>query len=333
VGQEPARVARHLLGTSGPVRLGSLGVHPRPRFRWTLVVAVVAHAGGAAWASRAAGVYARGEGAPSELAVTETDVEIEAPPAEPAAAPADLSAPALAPTLAPGLEATRPAPGVRGGALPDNGLPLPAPSAEASADGSWSFSPTPGGATTGEGTLSGDALGAAVRAGVRATVAEDTSRREALARKHPFPLSDARDMALGLVPGGELVTLTGDIVRRSRTPMNGRALLQFDTDGAGMVASVRVLDVSSGRVEWDQVASEIAASARRRPLRVPTGARGLAVTLEVTSALKTVNGASAGDKPLAKALGAMMDPIGTLVDSTTSAQRVVATRIVDVQAF
>jgi TonB family protein len=295
---------------------------------------VVAHAGGAAWALHAAGVLARGDGASSEvLAVTETDVELEAPAAQPAAALADLSAPAFAPTLAPGLEATRPAPGMRGAALPDNGLPLPAPSSEAAADGSWSFSPTPGGAATGEGSLSGDALGAAVRAGVRATVAEDTRRQEDFARKHPFPLFNARDIALGLVPGGELVTLARDIVRRSRAPMNGRALLQFDTDGAGLVASVRVLDVSSGRVEWDQVASEIAASARSRPLRVPTGARGLAVTLEVTSALKTVNGAAPGDKPLAKALGAIMDPVGSLVDATTSAQRVVATRIVDVQAF
>ena len=96
---------------------------------------------------------------------------------------------------------------------------------------------------------------------------------------------------------------------------------------------MRVLDASSGRAEWNEVASQIAADARSSPMRVPSGARGVSVTLEVTSALKTVNGGTPTDSPIAKALGAINDPLGTAMDSRTPAQRVVAARIVDVKAF
>ena len=149
-----------------------------------------------------------------------------------------------------------------------------------------------------------------------------------------LPVFTPRDLELGLVPGGALVTLTRDLVRRSLAPDNGRALLQFDTDGAGVIASVRVLDVSSERAEWVRVADDLLASSHGTTLRVPAGARGLEVTLEVTSAMKTVDGVAAGEKStIAKALRAINDPTGTMMDATTRPRRVVATRIVDVQAF
>jgi hypothetical protein len=301
------------------------------RFRWALVVALAAHAGGSCWVWYAAKERAV-DGAPADaLGVTEAYIEIEAPPVS--SSMADSLAPSSEPSAPAGLNAPRSAPGARGGAVAIEGGQAPAPSAETAADGTWTFSPTTAGSSPEAGTLSGDALASAVRAGVAATVAEDTKKREAYARTHVLPVFTPHDVALGLAPGGELVTLTRDLVRRSRAPTNGRALLQFDTDGAGIVASVRVLDVSSERAEWDQVAAEIAASARTRPMRVPTGARGLAITLEVTSALKTVNGGTPTDNPLAKVAGAVMDPLGTVMDAKTPAQRVVAARLVDVQAF
>jgi TonB family protein len=122
--------------------------------------------------------------------------------------------------------------------------------------------------------------------------------------------------------------------------MNGRALLQFDTDGAGLVASVRVLEASSGRAEWNEVASEIAAVARNKPMKVPAGARGVAVTLEVTSALKAFDGATPTSNPLTKAVGVLTDPIDAVANTVEALgggknppQRVVAAHVVNVQAF
>ncbi len=183
--------------------------------------------------------------------------------------------------------------------------------------------------------MSDRALESAMGSGVGAVVAEFTKKRADYARKHAvFPTFTPRDLELGLVPGGELVTLTRDVVRRSLAPDNGRALLQFDTDGAGVIASVRVLDVSSARAEWVRVADDILASSHGTTLRVPPGASGVAMTLEVTSAMKTVDGVATGQtSAFGKALRGITDPVGTVMDATTRPRRVVATRIVDVQAF
>jgi hypothetical protein len=138
-------------------------------------------------------------------------------------------------------------------------------------------------------------------------------------------------MELGLVPGSALAPLARDLVSRSSTPTVSHALLEFDTDGAGLVASVHVLDASSGRAEWEEVAAQIAADARAKPLTVPSGAKGVAITVEVTSALKTVDGTTPTDNPLAKAWGAINDPVGAA--TKTPPVRVVGARIVDVKVF
>jgi len=192
-------------------------------------------------------------------------------------------------------------------------------------DGSWSFSPT----TVSSAPVAGRALDEAMRAGIAVTVAEET--RKDAARRKLLPTFNAHEIELGLVPGAVLASLSRELVRRSRVPTVSHAVLQFDTDGAGLVASVRVLVASGGRAEWDEVAGQIAADARARPLTVPAGARGLAVTLEVSSTLKTVNGTDPNDGALTKALGAINDPIGTATAGPPV--RVVASHIVDVRAF
>jgi hypothetical protein len=304
----------------------------RSRFDQTLVVALALHAGAAIWAWHATQSAAVSAEAGDVVSSTETDVEIEPRPADPAATFVEPSAASREPAGPAGLEA-RAATRAHGDGSPSEGPPAPAASSEPGASGAWTFSPAASSTSGSGGPLSGDALGSAVHAGVGEIVAEDARKREAFARKHVIPAFTARDLELGLVPGGALVTLTRDLVRRSRTPVNGHALLQLDTDAAGIVRTVRILDASAGRAEWGEVGAQIAAAAGGKPLRVPDGASGLSVTLEVTSALKTASGGTPTDSSFAKALGAINDPLGTIANAHEAAQRVVAAHVVSVQAF
>jgi TonB family protein len=318
-------------------------VQSRSSLRWTLAVALAAHAGVMVWASHAARERADGPGPiPSEAVepiqlyayAEETSGDRSTTDLEDTREEAPLQSARSTTHLGPaGIEGAQPTTPLHGAAVPGEAAPAPATSSDPTAGGAWTFSPTTGPGLRG-GPLSGNGLGRAMQGGVGEILAEDTRWRQELARKHMIPLFTPRDLETGMVPGGGIVGLARDLVRRSRAPDNGRALLQFDTDGAGIVSSVRVLEASSGRAEWDQVASEIATAARGKPpLKVPAGARGLSVTIEVTSAIKTVSGGTPTRNPLARAWNAINDPIDTVIDSKTPAQRVVASHIVDVRAF
>jgi hypothetical protein len=303
------------------------------RLRWTVVVAVAVHLGAFAWTFRA-GDDSRGSR--ERQTVIETDVELVEPPPEPEPRAAATDEPPVAspPSGAvahPDERRGSPAPGDGSGGHAPAEQPA-ASSGPAASDGSWTFSPTTTGGGSGGTPLAGSAWNDAVGAGVRATVAEarpDPRRRQVL------PAYSARDIALGLAPGGALATLTKDFVRRSRVPTVGHALLRLDSDSAGIIASVHLLDVSAGRPEWDEVAAQIVAAARQKPLRVPAGARGVSVTIDVTSAMKTVDGATPSNSTVGKALGILGDPVGAALGAAAHEPlvHVVAARIVDVSAF
>ncbi len=231
-------------------------------------------------------------------------------------------------------EALTPARSGHDGPSSSAAIEVPAPSAEPPGDGSWTFSPT--GAGPSAAPLSSAALADAVRAGVRAIVAEDTKRlAEDKKRNDPLrlvlPRFGERDIALGLIPGGELVTATRDAVHDA--PTMGHALLEFQIDGAGVVASVRVVDASSDRTDWEELAVRLAKATGARTIRVPSGAKGVALTLEVTSAMKNVSGSAPTDKAITKALRAINDPIDAVLDGTGAPQKVVAVRVVDVHTL
>jgi hypothetical protein len=307
--------------------------------RWTLVVALAAHAAAAVWAAHVKPPAVALEAPEAPFDVTETAIDVEPAPAEPLATAAE--SPAAAGASSPqtrGVESSRDRTG-QAGPSAEVAPTGPVASAGASApDGTWTFDPTgkaPPAGSGSAGALPDGAIASAVGTGVGPIVREYAQKRQAFEKKHAaLPMYSARDIELGMTPGGVLVSLTRDLVRRSLAPDNGRALLQFDTDGKGVIASVRVLDVSSERAEWVRVADDILAASHGTTLHVPDGASGVALTLEVTSAMKTVDGVSAGEKSaFAKALRAINDPTGTIMDGATHPQRVVATRIVDVQAF
>jgi len=301
------------------------------RLRWTLGAALLAHAAALAWmgeprhgpagtrvpldAPRAIEVSVLlDEPGPSPAPEPEATRTLEREPRAPGA-----PAPRVA-VRAPVGHATSSLTRERPPGPPDS---RPEPSA---AGGEWSLSPSGGpGAPT--GSLAGPSLDAAVRDGVRATLAEERAARGPDTRA-VLPPFGPRDIELGLAPGGALVTIARDVARRSRAPDTSHATLQLDSDAAGVIATARVLEASSGRAEWDEVAAQIAAAARARPpLHVPVGARGLAVTIEMTSRLGDARPAGV----LSGALGVVNDPLG--LAAREPPRRVVTARMVDVAVF
>ncbi len=311
------------------------GVARRSSLQATLGIAAALHLGLIGVALRTA--TTPGEGAheaPMELSVSEVEVEPPvAPPApvtpneavEPAA---PESAPAVNPPVAGRPPRTASSQPGQGAAAEVPGPPVPA--ASGAAEDGWSFSPT-GGPTGPAGALG---LGGAVGAGVRATVAESVRRERGDPLHSNTPIFSARDIELGIVPGSNLVGLTRDRVRIGLTPTTGHAVLAFQLDGSGVVASVQVVDASSDRADWDDVAARVVRDAHEAPpSRMPAGARGVTVTLDVQSSERTVSGAAPGGGIITKTLRAINDPVDSIIDGKTPVQRVVAVRIVGVQAF
>jgi hypothetical protein len=306
-----------------------------------MAVALAMHAGGAAWvawtSAHRAGEQARpaDEAGALEIAIEETS-EPAAPPAMPPAE-GETNQPAATAVAARAATSTTP-PADRGHAGEAEGAnAAPVASAQATGgEGTWTFPSGPGAAAgpAGSGALAGGSLDSAVRAGVRATI--EQAGRGGPRNPHTPGNPDSRDVDLGLAPGGAFATIAQDLVRRSRVPTTGHALLRFDTDAAGVLATVLVLDSSSGRPEWNEVARQMVAEGRRKPpLHVPAGARGLSVTIEVTSAMKTLEGGDPPKGTFDKVAGAVMDPIGAVTSAASHEplKHVVAARIVGVEAF
>lgn len=291
------------------------------RLRWSLLAALAVHVALWTWAARLPAPDPGGKGVPTERA-PEVDVEmVEAPRGDEPSTSVDHapSVPAehhLARTRAP------PVAGIRSVEPPG---PFAGPGEAA---GSWTFSPS-GTESKTPGPLAGTALNEAVRAGVRRTLDEERSSRAP---------NRAVIFDFGLAPGAALATISEDLVRRSRVPTEGCARLQFDSDASGAVTAVRVLDVSAGWPEWEEVAAQIVRQARGKPMRVPAGARGLSVTIEVTSAMRTVDGgkpAHGAAAAVAGVVGAIVDPVDTAIGLAAREPlvHVVKARVVDVEAF
>jgi hypothetical protein len=306
----------------------------RSRARWSLAVAFAAHALAMAWTfgrSRPPSDATGAHGPPIEIELAdepEPPVALPAPPVddrrtEPEPQAVATHVPSRATRASSPTTASVEAPAA------------PASSAETAGEGSWSFSPVkpsaqPGAAVDGTGQAA--ALDKATAAGIGAVLAE--AERKAEDRKRRPQIFTSRDMETGMVPGGQYVSLTRDRVRNSLIPLQSHALLEFWTDSRGLVARVRVLDATSDRRAWDDVAEALVEDAHATyPLKVPSNADGLIVTLDVTSVMKTLSGAMASRNALVKAIGAIEDPVDAVLDSKAVPQRVVSTRIVGVEAF
>lgn len=315
-------------------------------FERGLVVALVAHGilvMGLAFHRAAPRTATRNEGAPLDLQI-ETATEVQPTPA-----------------IAPAVTAAPPAEGkpllASSGARREVVASLEAPAASASPT-----EPMEPGVVTGGGAgdwtvastvraapdlgLTPGAGADAVRAGTRVSAREAARAAEAGGAMTSMKLAlDAHDQDVGLGSGGPLVNLTRSAVRDSPTPTIGHALFELTTNGAGLVLSVRVLDASSSRKSWEEVAAKLAETSRTHPLRVPPGAKGVAVTLRVDSVLKTKSAHDAGETALsffgvplkrsnaehpvrvdvAVPITSMnIDPTDALLDATSVPERVVS---------
>lgn len=304
----------------------------RLRLRWSLAVAVVAHGlaivlapkSGPSGGSKTAGPPIEVEIEPSPPPPN----PVEPPPVEP---PPESAPPVVATHVAP--TALAPRDGNPASPASEEPVAVPVASAAPGDNSSWTFAPTTSSAqAAGDAAARTKAFTDATSAGVGVVVAEATKKAAERARK-PL-IFTPQDLELGIVPGGQFASLARDRVRNSITALNGHALLEFWTDKRGIVARVRVLSVSSDEKAWDELAETLAEDARSKfPLKIPSNADGLIVTLDITSALKRLSGQSANQGSLMRALEAIQNPIDAVIDSKASPQRVVAAKVVSVEAF
>ena len=282
----------------------------------------------------------QGDGARSTpIELSEVEVAVEPPAAAP---PPPVPPPAEGPRASPQPNvASNPAP--PRSTTPASASPSPVqedvPStpvvrAEPGGDGTWTFTPTkPGGGAGGVAAVdSTSALGHATAAGVGAVLAEAQRKAEDRGRK-PL-IFTSRDLDLGLAPGGQYVSLARDRVRNSLVPQESHALLEFWTDKRGLVARVRVLDASSDPRAWADAANALVEDAHSAyPLKIPSNADGLIVTLDVKSVLQTLSGASPNQSGIAKAISAIQNPVDAVLDSKVTPVRIVAAKVVQVEEF
>jgi hypothetical protein len=267
------------------------------------------------------------DGAREAAHVSEIEVEAEpmstAPiePPLPDAPPRD-EAPAAQRVASPGSVAPHTRTTKVDSATPGSGEAAPATSGTG-----WSFSPTTAPSPAASARDRDERLTTAVRAGVKTTVDEEAKRTAKL------PIFTPRDIELGLVPGGAYVALTREKVQASRTPVEGHAVLELRTDAAGHLVEVRVLETSSGRDAWNEVAASLVAAHPPPFQRIPARARGVAITVDITTVLRTVDGVPPPKGTVSKVLRAVNDPLGAIADGHTPAIRVIAVRVVNVQAF
>jgi hypothetical protein len=313
---------------------------PDSRARWSLAVALVAHGVIFVGAPHLRRAKVAPEAQRSVVAASELEIAVEAPtpappieppPIEPAATPDLPSVAAQTP------HAVTPNPpssdtSERREGNPSEAASGPVASAGDEASATWSFSPT---GTSTEAAARGEdeqKLAHAQAAGVGVVVGEWEKKAADRARR-PLVLTP-QDMALGLVPGGQYASIAREKVRNSTVPVNGHALLEFWTDKKGIVARVRVLNASSDLAAWTNMADSLAEDARSSfPLKIPSNADGLIVTIDVTSALKTIGGLTPSPGLIEGAIRAIESPIDTIMDAKAIPQRIVATKVVNVQAF
>jgi hypothetical protein len=140
------------------------------------------------------------------------------------------------------------------------------------------------------------------------------------------------DASLGLGSGGPVVSATHAIPVEAIVSVDGVGVFDVETDASGRVVAVRLADVSSDDAEWRKVAQALMAQLAKTPLKVPSGARGVAVRLRVEVVARMPSGAKAGHS-LAPYSGldgetAHLGMRGDLSDIGASSVRTVHARVV-----
>lgn len=115
-------------------------------------------------------------------------------------------------------------------------------------------------------------------------VSQTGGLREALA---------AKDTARGLGRGGAAVSAAHQASYLA--PNSGRLVLALTFDASGAAISVQIAERSDADPSWDNYAKAVLAQAKKKAsITLPSGARGLVVTLTIDSSVVLPSGASAG---------------------------------------
>jgi hypothetical protein len=105
-----------------------------------------------------------------------------------------------------------------------------------------------------------------------------------------------RDVSLGLGGGGPVVAALEAAVRASVAPDESHATLVAVADASGVVIRVDV-ESATDNSSYHAVAEDLLERLRSHSVRIPAGARGLAMRIDVTSVLARPSGGSVGLDP------------------------------------
>jgi len=119
---------------------------------------------------------------------------------------------------------------------------------------------------------------------------------------------DAHDRRIGLGFGGPVASAVHAAASTvNNAPQTGQATFEAIIDRHGRAQSVSVLSVNGDLSAWQNVADHVLRILRARSIRVPPGARGLAVTLRVVARYQLPSGAVPGKAIQGDGAGASFD--------------------------
>ena len=104
----------------------------------------------------------------------------------------------------------------------------------------------------------------------------------------------ARDLELGLMGDGPVLSALRDTTRAMPSPLAGHAIFAVTIDATGAVLHIGVEESSGDRTAWDEIARDSTAALSQKKLRVPAGSKGMAFRITVESAMQLPSGAQHG---------------------------------------
>lgn len=99
------------------------------------------------------------------------------------------------------------------------------------------------------------------------------------------------DREMGMLQEGPAIVALEDATRASAGPLDGRAVFSLTFDSTGAITGASVESSSSDRASWEDIARKTAAALVQKRVRVPNGAKGLALRIEVESKVVLPSGA------------------------------------------
>jgi hypothetical protein len=170
----------------------------------------------------------------------------------------------------------------------------------------------------------------------------DDSARLADTVQHAImdPIHERERLNGTLADGPVVVALESSTRQLPGSPFEGRAVFAIRIDELGLVVSAQVVESSSDRRAWDEVAAHTFNALAQKRLRIPPGSKGVAMRVEITSKVVLPSGSRV---PITAQLGGTPDPTSPslpivsggfdLSDIGAHPQRVVGARVLSENAL